>query len=37
MWDECANFGAVVLIKIPRPVFADRSAENAKIDKIALE
>jgi hypothetical protein len=32
MWDECSNYGPIVSIKIPRPVFVDRSAENAKTD-----
>lgn len=32
MWDECSAIGDVVSIKIPRPIFVDRSAENAKLD-----
>jgi hypothetical protein len=36
MWDECVNFGAIIEIKIPRPIFVDRSAENAKIDSAKL-
>lgn len=39
MWDECSNYGPVIQIKIPRPIFVDRTAENAKIDaqKLAQE
>jgi len=33
MWDECASFGPVVSVKIPRPVFVDRSEQNAIEDK----
>ena len=36
MWDECVNFGAIIEIKIPRPIFVDRSAENSKIDSSKL-
>lgn len=32
MWDECSAIGDVISIKIPRPIFVDRSAENAKLD-----
>ena len=39
MWDELQTYGPVLQIKIPRPIFVDRSAHNAQLDqhKLALE
>jgi len=37
MWDELESFGPIVEIKIPRPLFVDRSEENAKLDAMILQ